>query len=433
MTGPDDTVHVVGLGLAGLSAALRLATAGRRVALYESAGQAGGRCRSFHDDRLGREIDNGNHLLLSGNERALAYLDAIGARGEVHEFSTARFPFVDLRTGERWCLEPGAGRLPWWLLDRSRRVRGAGLLAHLSAGRILIARRSATVSEAVGEAGPMFARFWEPLTVAVLNTTPREGSATLMRDVLAATFGRGGRFARPIIAKWSLGRAFVEPALRRLRELGASLRFHATLHELELRDGRVATLDFGSDSVTVGPGQQVILALPPGRLAGLVPGTRVPHDRTVIVNAHFRFGDGDDGPVDFLGVLNALTHWIFRRPGLVSTTISAAHHLGADRGDADDLLDRIWVEVRTALRLPTGSQPSGPTADPREARHLRPVARGARRPTRHGDALREPLPCRRRGRDGTAGDHRGRHPLWRDGSAALPDGDLTAGGQGMGS
>ncbi len=61
------TVHVVGAGVAGLSCAVRLARAGRQVAVHEAAGQAGGRCRSFHDATMDRLIDNGNHLLMSGN------------------------------------------------------------------------------------------------------------------------------------------------------------------------------------------------------------------------------------------------------------------------------------------------------------------------------------------------------------------------------
>ena len=41
---------------------------------------AGGRCRSYVDPQLGVTIDNGNHLVLSGNHAIMAYLDRIGAR-----------------------------------------------------------------------------------------------------------------------------------------------------------------------------------------------------------------------------------------------------------------------------------------------------------------------------------------------------------------
>ena len=73
----EGTVHIVGAGLAGLSTAVRLAGRGRRVVLHEANRFAGGRCRTFHDPRLEREIDNGNHLSLSGNRAARADLAAI--------------------------------------------------------------------------------------------------------------------------------------------------------------------------------------------------------------------------------------------------------------------------------------------------------------------------------------------------------------------
>ena len=65
-------VHVVGAGLAGLAAAVRLAGRGANVVVHEAAGGAGGRCRSYHDPLLDMVIDNGNHLLLSGNHAALS-------------------------------------------------------------------------------------------------------------------------------------------------------------------------------------------------------------------------------------------------------------------------------------------------------------------------------------------------------------------------
>ena len=72
-------VHIIGAGLAGLSAAVRLTARGRNVVVHEATAFAGGRCRSYHDASVGMTIDNGNHLLLSGNHAALDYLRMIGA------------------------------------------------------------------------------------------------------------------------------------------------------------------------------------------------------------------------------------------------------------------------------------------------------------------------------------------------------------------
>src|SRR5262245_29222423 len=110
-------VHVIGAGLAGLSAALHLARRGIPVTLYEAAPQAGGRCRSFLDDRLGREIDNGGHVLLGANRDALDYLDLIGGRSAMTEIAPAAFPFLDLGTGETWAVRPNRGPIPWWILS----------------------------------------------------------------------------------------------------------------------------------------------------------------------------------------------------------------------------------------------------------------------------------------------------------------------------
>ena len=118
----EKTFHIVGAGLAGLSAATALAEKGARVMLYEGAPQAGGRCRSYYDPVLGQVIDNGNHLVLSGNYAVMRYLRRIGATDNLVGPDRARFDFVDVATGEHWTISPNEGPLPWWSLSKNRRV-----------------------------------------------------------------------------------------------------------------------------------------------------------------------------------------------------------------------------------------------------------------------------------------------------------------------
>src|SRR5579863_5721018 len=133
----SGTVHIIGAGLAGLSAAVRLTARGKTVAVHEATAFAGGRCRSYHDAAVGMTIDNGNHLLLSGNRAALEYLREVGAADRLIGPHEAEFQFVDLADGERWTLRLNSGRVPWWIFDASRRVPGTRALDYLALARLL--------------------------------------------------------------------------------------------------------------------------------------------------------------------------------------------------------------------------------------------------------------------------------------------------------
>jgi phytoene dehydrogenase-like protein len=167
-------IHVIGAGLAGLSAAMGLVEAGRAVSIHEAGPAAGGRCRSYFDRELGCRIDNGNHLLLSGNAAAMRYLDRIGARDSMVGPAAPVFPFIDRADGTSWVLRLDAGRLPFWIFDRRRRVPGTGWRDYLALLRLRGAE--GTVAEALGQAGPLYRRLLEPLAIAALNTAPEAPS-----------------------------------------------------------------------------------------------------------------------------------------------------------------------------------------------------------------------------------------------------------------
>ena len=197
-------IHVVGAGLAGLSAAVRLSSRGLAVTVHEATNQAGGRCRSYYDATLGMEIDNGNHLVLSGNTAALSYLDIIGARAGLDGPPSASFPFVDLATGERWTVSANDGPIPWWILVPSRRVPGARLSEYFALAKLLRAKAGATIGETISCSGPLYQRLIEPLLIAALNTEPRSGSAALAAAIIRETLAAGGRRLSPVDrSQWS--------------------------------------------------------------------------------------------------------------------------------------------------------------------------------------------------------------------------------------
>ena len=270
------TVHIIGAGLAGLSAAVRLIERGVQVQVHEATAQAGGRCRSYHDLTIGMTIDNGNHLLLSGNRAALSYLDTIGARRLLIGPGTASVPFFDLTSGERWTLHANDGRLPWWIFNSARRVPGTGPLSYLSLLKLSLAKPSDTIGDRMACDGVLYGRLIGPFLLAALNIEPPQGSAALAATVVKETLLAGGRSYHPLIAREGLSTAFVEPGLAFIAQHGGTVGFGRQLRSIAFEGGRAKSLDFGDASIALGPEDAAILAVPPWTAASLVPGIETP-------------------------------------------------------------------------------------------------------------------------------------------------------------
>jgi hydroxysqualene dehydroxylase len=374
-------VHVVGAGLAGLAASVTLADQGHPVILYEAGPQAGGRCRSFVDGELGCRIDNGNHLLLTGNQAALAYIERIGALDTFERPADAAVPFIDLLSGERWAVRPGNGVLPWWILSAGRRVPGTRARDYFEALKLWRAAPGDTVAAVLAPDSILFRRLWQPLAVAALNTGVGEASARMFWRVLSLTIGRGAASCRPMVAREGLSESLVDPALSMLSRRGAEIRFGVRLKALGFADGRVSMLSFDDSAVALRPQDTVILAVPASVASRLVPGLVVPNDYAPIVNAHFRCalraGPPRGAPL-FAGIIGGTAEWVFRKREIVSVTVSAADRIVAR--PADELRDMLWRDVTLAFGLPAAPAPPARIVKERRATFRATPAQLERRP-----------------------------------------------------
>jgi squalene-associated FAD-dependent desaturase len=370
-------VHVVGAGLAGLAAAVRLAAAGRPVALYEAGPNAGGRCRSYHDNELGCRIDNGNHLLLAGNRAALDYVARIGARDTFLPPLAAEFPFIDLADGRRWALRPNRTRLPWWIFRPGRRVPQTRARDYLAVRALRSARPEASVAEVLDRRRTAFRRLWAPLAVAALNTAVEQASARLFWRLLVETLGQGAAACRPLLPRQGLSESLVDPAVARLRASGADIRFGMRLKGLEFDAERVSALIFDGGALALGRGDLVVLAVTASVAARLVPGLVVPDAFAPIVNAHFRVAPPSGAP-PFIGVIGGAAEWVFRKPLVLSVTVSAADRF-VDR-PAGELRALFWHDVALAYRLPMQPVPPARIVKERRATFLASPEQLRRRP-----------------------------------------------------
>ncbi|HSP23806.1 MAG TPA: FAD-dependent oxidoreductase [Saliniramus sp.] len=399
-----STFHIVGAGVAGLAAAVRAVERGAKVRLYEAAPQAGGRCRTVLAAD-GFSHDNGTHVLLGANPRALDFLRRIDALERWIEPEPDGLPVFDLRNGE--LRHVGVSPFSWLRADR--RPEGVGL-ADIPRLARLVAPLPDRAIGSIFAGRPILDSFIDPLTVAVLNTPVETASARRLGRALRQVARRGG--GRLFVAREGLGPDLVAPALDWLAARGVEIETGARLRALEVREGRVVGLVFAGRSVVVGEGEKVVLALPPQEIARLIPQVKVPDQFEPIVNAHFAIhheppstplpchprrreapgrgssrdadealptveagmnltagspspapqerlrpgmtrtgeagGGGREFTPRFIGMRGALSQWLLVRHDHVSVTVSAAGSSVDEHPDA--LIARIWNEIAPAMR-----------------------------------------------------------------------------------
>ncbi len=341
-------VTVIGAGLAGLAAATHLAAKGVKVTLFEAAGQAGGRCRSYFDSAFEGVIDNGNHFILTGNKSAFGYLRRIGAEAAMQGSALPEKDFFDIKTGEHWTIRPNPGRIPTWIFDARRRVPGTRPAEYLALAKLLRARRRQRICDVLACKGALWDRFLHPFFLGALNTQPEEASAVLAAALVRRTFLRGGNAYRTRIAHPTLAAAFIDPALEYLNAHGAEVRFNERLRAITFA-GRAATaLEFPDATIPLSDRDTVILAVPPWVAKDLVPRLPAPDDYRAIVNAHFKIAP-PAGASSMLGVIGGMAEWIFTFPDRISVTVSGADAI-VDR-DRADLAQTLWTEVCVALNI----------------------------------------------------------------------------------
>jgi squalene-associated FAD-dependent desaturase len=364
------TAIVIGAGVAGLSAAVRLADAGFAVTVLERAPRGGGRTSVFTDRETGERVDNGQHVLFGCYRETYALLDRIGT-AHLAPLQPRLSLAMARDDGRQFTLACPDVRPPWHLVAGVMRWRALSIADRLAilriGGVIQRARRhgAATVAREVpadwtvsrwlaahGQTRGLCDWLWHPLAFAALNQSPDTAAAAPFVRVVAELFGPRVEDSAVGLSRVPLDELFVAPAVRAIESLGGVVRFKTDVRVIVGGDARVRGVrtDDGDLAADV-----VVSAVPWFAFGDLWPDGAPPEIAEIagrasqmasspIVTVNLWL-DGPVLPQPFVGFVGGPMHWAFDKHAIVG---ESAQHLSIVSSGAVDLVGRDNAAITAA-------------------------------------------------------------------------------------
>ncbi|MDQ7057949.1 MAG: FAD-dependent oxidoreductase [Ghiorsea sp.] len=335
-------IAVVGGGIAGLTAALRLAEQGYAVDLFEAAPALGGRTKSFYDEEVDEWVDNGPHAMVGAYHATLKLLGDVGALQHVSWQSSLTLPLWDMQRG--FFDLKSASWLPVnvaliWAVYRLPGHDFSSVKAMLRLAMTMMNRdETQTVQQWMDEIQApirLIEDMLEVLCLGVMNEPMQTANAKTFARVLATSFSshknaKMGWFNQP------LSQALIAPVADKLRDLGVNMALRHTVRSLDALNH-----------------DAVVLALPAfarNRLLGI----KEEVETQAITNIHLWFEEDLNLPNMMQGMLGTYGQWLFDVSKMMQAT-TGLHHvciiISADeiQLSQDALVSTILHEIEVML------------------------------------------------------------------------------------
>ena len=384
-------VIVIGGGLAGIAAAVRLAGRGQHVTLVETRKRLGGRATSFTDPQTGQTLDNCQHVLMGCCTNLIDLYKRLDVQNAIEWHRTLYF--MDLGGGSSE-FKVQSSKFDGPLPNSERRTLNSehlidtleadDLPAPLHMTRALMAFRSLTILEKLAISRGMFAimrlsernrravhhqsfadwltdhgqskgaidKFWAPVVISALNELPEQCAADYAIHVFQDGFLRSSDAYVMGLSRVPLVRLY-DAAEKAIEKAGGRVMLSTSAEELVLEDARITAL--------IADGQRLeaddfVSALPHDRLAKVCGPDMFKADTRLrridrfttspILGIHLWFEREDGKPVmtlPHLVLMRSPLQWIFNK-GQESEVSGQVSGVSADTSEAPKPThSRGWV------------------------------------------------------------------------------------------
>jgi len=385
-------VVVLGAGVAGMAAAVRLAGAGVAVTLLDTRRKLGGRATSFDHPASGHTLDNCQHVLMKCCTALRSLYETLGVSEQVEWHRRLNFarPGGAIDTLEAGAM-PAPGHFGWsflrlgFLSMRDKLGIGRAMLALVrTSPEAMVAADAMSFAQWLDRHAPQtqqaMRRYWEPVVVSAVNLPCERASARYAIQVF-----REGFLCRRDAYEMGVSQVPLRELYERVGPIveaadGEVLLGHAVESiDYDATTGRVSgvVVRHGRGHLTI-EADAVVSAMPADRLAKVVDGVMVDADERLrrlgevgvmsILGVHLALACAsvDEPAVDLphAALLDSPLHWIFNEPPKADAGGRAVQWVHGVISASDELLGKtneelvalVWGEVQRYFPATAGRE-----------------------------------------------------------------------------
>ena len=365
-------VAVIGAGIAGLAAAVKLAENNIKVTLLEAAPQLGGRARRVDYQDL--KLDNGQHILLGAYSATLGLLKLAGVD---ESQALMRLPLtlsmINLANKSTFTLQAyDALPAPLHILSGLLLAKGMRFSERLAAVKLMVWMKLnsfklkqdeplASFLQRKNQPEVVIKNLWEPLCLAALNTPLALASTQIFLNVLRDSFNKKKSDSNMLLPRVDLSSLISTPLADYIVQHGGEVKTGCTIKQIQQTE---AGFNLNIDDAEV-DFSHVIIACAPHQLANIAVLTR--HSRAdenpfftaqavfshqAITTVYLQYHQNTKLPQAMTGLVGSVSQWVFDRGqlcaqhGLLAVVISA--HAPFEMSQ-EALAEQVIAELKLAF------------------------------------------------------------------------------------
>jgi zeta-carotene desaturase len=355
----SQKVLVIGGGIAGIAASVKLASQGYPVTLIEKGPRLGGRAYSFYDDSIGSWVDNCQHILMGCCRNLKELYRLTGSEDKITWQDSYYFyyPGKGIKT-----LGSSPLPAPFQLLPAFLKLDALSLKDRLNIGRIMayilnvnpehyskwdnISIKDWFISRHVSE--DSIKLFWEPILVSALNDNLDNLPVSYVFKTIKWGFlGKDGdwKMGVPSVTFYEL---YHEDILTYLTRRNSDVRLQTPVKEILLEEKQVKGVLLANGSII--KSDVIISALPMDKLASLIK-----EETSIMMNlAHYEFSpimgihlwfNRVIMDIPHLNFPGHFIHWIFNKNPLASKNKPDNQYLSIVISACQDIMHLSKTEI----------------------------------------------------------------------------------------